>query len=232
MRKLCIFFFCVISLAGNAQDKQRAHTYGVEVGFNQYTTPPIGYQDLTLDFSKSMFCKLNVLGFGINLWDKQNKNGYDSKVLFLSLGTGLKWNNYRFDKDVRLSRGQDALLVYRDTMDRKMLKSKLTICWLNIPVMLEYQFNKHLFIMGGAEFGVRINDHAKYAYKENNDKKKEKDWNNFRLNNTTTNLSLAIGFGPLSLCGSYCLTPLFQHGKGPVIYPYTINLMYSIGNYY
>lgn len=233
MKNLFVFFFLIAALSGSAQSydlEQKAHFYGAELGFNQYTDPSVasGYQDLSLDTWKSMYFKLNVLGIHGVLLERPNKDMYDAKKLFVLLGVGLKWNNYRFNPNVRLVNGPSTLEVYRDSLQNNT-KSKLTIFWLNIPLLLEYQFDRNWFITTGFEFGFRINSHAKYVYLVDGDKKKDKDWNAFGLNGFKADVVFGIGFGRISLNAVYSLVPLFKDGYGPVIHPYSINLMYSLG---
>jgi hypothetical protein len=231
-----IFFvlsFLFLSLFGVSQtEEQKCHFYGAELGFNRYSDPDpsSGYHDLSLNTKKSMYFKLNVLCLDKALFAELNKSGYDYKVLFAYLGLGLKWNNYRFDPNVRVVQQPTTLLVYRDSL-LDNTKSKLTIFWVNVPLMLEYQFNYNWFIHAGMEFGARINSHTKYVYLVDGDKKKDKDWNNFGLNNFKSDIILGFGFSRLSLNASYSLVPLFKDGRGPLIHPYSLNLMYVLGGY-
>lgn len=233
MKKLSlIMFFVITSLLAVAQTwnpEQKCHFSGLEIGFNRYTSPSSsGYQDLSLNTGKSMYFKLNVLNGTVKLYEKQNKNRYDSQMLFTYIGFGVKWNNYVFDKDVRLTKQDNILSVYRDNTSEN-IKSKLTISWLNIPLMLEYQLNYNWFITAGTEFGFKMGSHTKYVYRVDDKKKKDKNRDDLGINKFKTDLVCGIGFSRLSLNLCYSLTPLFKENVGPEIFPYSINLLYSFG---
>jgi len=209
------------------QPKQqfRDNWAGIELGSNGYLTPdysltmPIGQEWLELRYEKSLAVNLNLFQQNINL--VRNRLG-------LFTGIGLGWNNYRFGNDALLVKGpQEAAFV--PVIEPGLRKNKLTITWINVPLMLEFQKSPtgsgpRFFLSGGLNLGARISSHTKQVYMLDNDRDKRRTRGDFYLNPFRFDLQARMGFGKFGLFASYSLNSLFRDARGPQLYPFSIGL--------
>lgn len=205
--------------------KFNGHWGGVEIGINSYFNPnnnfsfPQHYDFLKLNQSKSV-------AFNINIWE-QNFNLYKNHFGMLT-GIGLKFNNYRFNDDIVITSDSAKIFGFTDN-ESNNIKSKLTVNYLTIPLIFEYQTNnkskKNSFhIGGGVESSLRIGSHSKLVYK-NNGKKKTKNSDGFHLNPFKFDAVARIGWGKINLFGNYSFTRLYLKDEGYELYPFTIGVV-------
>jgi len=207
------------------KSKFNGHWGGFELGVNSYFNPKNGtsmpqeYNFLKLNQAKSVAVNLN-------LWE-QNFNLYKNKV-GLTTGLGLTFNNYRLDKNVLLVGDSLKISGIKDS-EFSYVKSKLSINYLTLPLILEYQTNnksnKHSFhIGGGVEGGLRIGSHNKIVY-NNGGKQKIKNNDDFHLNPFKLDATARLGWGSINLFGKYSLSRLFNNGEGYELYPFTAGMV-------
>jgi len=197
------------------------HWSGFELGFNglaneDYSLYPATDADfMELDQPKSMEVNINFLEYSIVL---------DSHIGLVT-GMGFSMNNYRFDKDLTLVKGDDRIIPLWINEDQKVEKSKLTASYLTVPLLLEFQIpvngrSNRLFISGGVIGGINLGSHTKVKY----DDSKQKDRGSFNINPFKCSATVRAGFNDLSLYASYGLTPLFKNDKGPELFPFSIGI--------
>lgn len=198
------------------------HWAGFELGVNGFLNKdmaidyPAGYSFMDLNYAKSIAVNINFFEQNINLIGQK---------LGLVTGMGFSWNNYRFDKNVVLTH-EGEFDGYNDLdPTRNYEKSKLVVSYLRVPLMLEYQTNGKMkansfHVSGGVVGAVRIGSHSKIIYNGN----KSKDRSDFYINPFKVDAIAKIGWGIINLYGSYSLTEMFRHNKGPVAYPFEIGI--------
>lgn len=201
------------------------HWSGFELGFNglandDYSlydgTEHSGNEFMELDQPKSMEVNLNFLEYNILLNDNS---------IGLVTGMGLSMNNYRFDNDLTIVKGDNGIIQPISLDGEKVEKSKLTASYLTVPLLLEFQIpvNGHsnrLFISGGVIGGINLGSHTKVKY----DDSKEKDRGSFNINPFKCSATVRAGLNDLSLYACYGLTPLFKNDKGPELFPFSIGI--------
>ena len=64
----------------------------------------------------------------------------------------------------------------------------------------------------------------KYKYRLEGDTKKEKDKQDFNVNPFRVSLTARMGYGWFNVFATYSLTQLFEDGRGPELYPFTIGI--------
>ena len=155
---------------------------------------------------------------------------------FIHWGYGVSWYNWKFEnRNTRLTKGDNALIFSEDN-SVVGLKSKLTASYLNIEVipMIDYsqgkrkvktishgnvkltRYKKTGFRIGvGPYVGYRMGSKTKIVYKDNGDRKKDKDHDNFYLNNLRYGLRAQVGFNRTDFFINYDLNSVFTEGKGP-----------------
>ncbi len=193
---------------------------GFELGLNSYLdrsgsfSLPAGLDNWDLRQEKSVSAALNF-------YQKDIQFGKSNVWLFT--GLGITWNNYRFDNNVHLAQG-NVTSALRDTSSSiTYLKSKLTMSYLTVPVMLEFFTSKNekkAFHLGaGAMLGLRIGSHTKQKIEIDGDIKKLKAHESFNLNPFRYGFRVAVGYGKFNLFADYYASTLFKDNKGPVLYP-------------
>ena len=204
------------------------HWRGLELGMNNYLTSdysltlPVEAQFMELNTGKSWGVNINLLQYDI---------GFGTDKVGLVTGMGLEFNNYRFDgensivkdpvtnKIVKLDYGADTYIE----------KSKLATSYLTVPLLLEFQIpvsgHKRIHISGGVIGGLKIGSHTKVLYKEDGSKQKDKINDDFNLSPLRYGVTARIGYRALKIFVTYNLTPMFETGQGPKLYPVSIGLI-------
>ncbi len=199
---------------------------GMELGFNNFMTAdnklgtPDGYGFLDLNTGKSICVSLNLL--------QKNFRLGSSNVWFFT-GLGVTWNNYRFDKNVKLNSSADTISGSFDTTStRNYSKSKLTTTYLTVPLMFEVftsSKSRNAFHIGaGAMLGYRIGSHTKARYSESGSTEKPKQYDDFFLNPFRYGARVSIGYRKFNVFADYYLSTLFRDKKGPELYPVSIGV--------
>lgn len=197
---------------------------GFELGINGYLTPNndlnfTGDADLIdLRYEKSVIVNLNLF---------QQSFPIIRNNLGLFTGFGISWNNYRFDNQTRIEHTREGLNIFE--IDEPLRKNKLTLTYITVPLMLEYQTNRNkqiekFHIAGGMILGTRIGTHTKYVFDEDGKKRKEKDYSNFHVPPFRFDLTGRIGWGRVNLFATYALNSLFREDKGPELYPFSVGI--------
>lgn len=197
------------------------HWAGFELGVNGFYDENYGmYPDPDYDFMelnqpKSLEVNINFLEYNIVLQEDR-----------IGLVTGMGWsmNNYKFDNDITIDKGDNGLIGWLP-LEGEIEKTKLTVSYLTVPLMLEFQIpvnksSNHFFIAGGVVGGINLGSHTKVKY----DDSKEKDRGSFNINPFKCSAQLRAGLKDIALYASYGLTPLFKDDKGPELYPFSIGI--------
>jgi hypothetical protein len=177
---------------------------------------PAGYEFMDLNYNKSTGVNINFFEQNINLANQH---------LGLVTGMGITWNNYRFAKNVVLTDDGKFDGYFDEDPTKSYEKSKLTVSYLRVPLMLEYQTNSKMkassfHVSGGVVGAVRLGSHTKVIY--NGSKSKGKG--DFYINPFKVDAIAKIGWGVINLYGTYSLTEMFRHNKGPEVYPFEIGI--------
>lgn len=199
---------------------------GLELGINGYLSPDnkIELQEeaelLDLNYGKS-------IAVNLNLW-QQNLVLIRGHLGFVT-GLGVSWNNYRFnDKNVTLEKGPQELIIH-DVSPYDYKKNKLTVSYLNVPLLLEFQTPGHnqasrFHLSGGINVGLRLGSHTKQMVFIDGEREKFKEHKDFYINPFRYDATARVGWGRINLFASYALNTLFRDGKGPELTPFTAGL--------
>lgn len=226
--------------------KFNGHWAGLDLGINGYLNADGNmnfakeYEYLDLLMNKSIFFSINFLEQNIRLTNNQKWG--------ILAGLGWEFHNYRFSNDVMITPDSSAIKGFY-TQNISMRKSKLTVNYLTVPVLFEFQTNRYMkknsfHVTAGVIGGIRISSHTKRYFEEKNKdyqlldpvtrdvvlhatspgNKKVKDWDDFHLNPFKVDATLRMGWGWINLFGNYSLTTLFREGKGPELYPFSAGI--------
>jgi len=231
------------------REKFNGHWGGVGIGINGFVNDkyvydlPDEYEYLDLLWQKSVNIDLNIYEQNISL--SANKN------FGLVTGIGYSIHNYRFTKSFTVMRDSNYF-VGTYNYDINVRKSKIVTNFITIPVLFEFQdknqsprskYRWHVNV--GAIFGVRVHAHQKTYFNEQNKDyvmlhpvsrdvvatatspsyPKVKVHDNFYMRPFKVDASLRVGWGWINLYANVSLTEMFNSGKGPKLYPFSVGIM-------
>ncbi len=201
------------------------HWEGFQLGLNNYVNSNysmslennVTYMDLNTDRSWT---------YGLNLM--QYDFGFGTNKIGMVTGLGFEWSNYNFDKDFSIRKDSIGVIQPFDlSFLGSIQKNKLSTTYVNVPLLLEIQIpggKKSVYISGGLIGGIKLGSHTKVVYRENGDKKKLKDKDDYNLTSIRYGFTARAGYRGLNLFATYYMTPLFEKNKGPELYPFYIGL--------
>lgn len=209
--------------------KFKGHWAAVEWGFNGYmdSNHSINMKDdlryLELKQGRSWNFNINFLQYSL---------GFNTDKAGLVTGLGFEFNNYHFRNPITLTAGTpvtgvDSTYILDPNMN--VVKSKFSTTHLTVPLLFEFQIptghRKHrIFFSTGVIGGVKIGSSTKVQY-EGTQKGKDKTRNDFNLSQFRYGLTARIGYGGFRVFANYYPTPLFEEGKGPELYSFTVGLI-------
>lgn len=195
-------------------------------GFNNYLfngslAKPAEIENLALNTWPSMNFHLGIF---------QQKLNFANYKLGLITGIGFEFNDFRFTNNIDFKRNDSTgTVTFEDRELTGWRRNKLTTKFIEVPLQLQYLSNprypdKSFKIQAGINFGYRITSYFKTVWFDPG-KSKNKERDHFFLNDFRTTAVVKMGYGKFQLYGAYSLTPLFQEGRGPELYPVSAGLV-------
>jgi hypothetical protein len=159
--------------------------------------------------------------------------------LFIEWGVGLSWYTFKFEKDnIQIVKDDTGIDFVEDMRDANFRKSKLSASYVQASLVPIVDFGGHSrkarlwdgynnsFRIGlGPYVGYRISSHSKIVYKDG-DREKDKERDNFYLNNFRYGLRLQLGYRSTDLFFNYDLNELFVEGKGPKLNAFSFGVIF------
>jgi hypothetical protein len=213
--------------------KFEGHWAGIELGINNYLSKQ-GSTNISGENEYMDLRPTRSLNFNINIF-KLNYGIVSDRFGFVS-GMGIEWYNYFFANSNSIMRDSTGIITSRTFADARVDKSKLTNMFLSVPLLLEFNLpgsesKSHRFhISTGIIGAVLVSAHTKVVYTRNGDEKTDKDWGNLNLNYLRYGFTTRVGYGNMSVYGTYYPVSLFQTGKGPELYPFSVGLSWHLFN--
>jgi len=204
----------------------KGHWSAFEIGLNNYLTSdnslslPDDIDYMTLHSSKSMNINLNFSQISIGF----------TRHFGIVTGLGIRWNNYRFDGNNNIQKGDAGIIEILDPGD-VLKKSKLSTAYLSLPLLLEMQIPAdyhRLNIAFGAIGTVKLCSNSKMVYETGDKVTSDSD---FSLNMLRYGATARLGFENFHIYGTYYLTPLFKPGKSPGgidLYPFEVGIAFTV----
>jgi hypothetical protein len=200
---------------------------GIDFGLNGYFNPQQSLsmrgqnEYLELDYTKS-------LSWGVNFVEKGLKLG--SENFKLVSGLGLSFHNYSFKNNYNIVRSPDSL-DYFNVNGFNYSRNRLKMASLNVPIMFgintSKDYSKSMRISVGAIAGVRFATRLKQQYEVAGDVINAKTRSDYHINAFHISPTLRVRYKGFGLFANYSLTPLFEGGKGPEIYPFTAGISFG-----
>ena len=234
----------------NHKRRFKGHWGGVDLGVNGFVTPEFNTNFgaandyLSLRYEKSLNVNINFLEKNIPL-NKANTVGFVT-------GMGLSLKDYRFTNPVYLYPNDNTLSGYY-IHGTSVRKSKLSVAYLTVPLLLEFQSNEYkrsrrFFISLGVIGNLMLRSHSKIYFNTANQhyylkdpatgtlqpevfttpntgsRNIQKRVGGFYLNPFRVDATLRMGFSWLSLYATYGLTPMFQSARGPELHQWSLGI--------
>jgi hypothetical protein len=216
MKNFLLLTVCLVSLNAFSQvvteDTKRKFTIGVDV-----------YADIWQDIPQGIDPK--TINPGVNIFGSYNYMFGNSNVSF-SPGIGLGIHNLFSDSWLRVNTDSAWFEPLPDTLSYK--KSKLTMTYLDIPLELRFKSKSEFRVAVGFKFGFLLKAQTKYKgqnYIEGiPDEVIIKTARFDFIEGNRFGFTGRIGYKWLNLYGYYQLSTLFQSGRGPEMYPFSVGL--------
>jgi hypothetical protein len=209
-----------------SRECKRDLTYwaGIDLGINGFLSPSgdvdLGKENdyLELDYPQSR-------SLSINFYEQKLRLIKD--YVGITTGAGIQWNSYRLANDYTLSTTKDTLFAIMDS-SINLKKNKFRTTWINVPLLLEFNTSKtqknNVHVSAGVVGGIHLGTMYKQKYTSEGVKSRYKTKNDFNVAPYKLEAMVRLGYGSFNLFASYQLTELFEKGKGPELYPFTLGL--------
>lgn len=206
------------------------HLGGVEIGYNSFTsgrwlkneTPLEGWLDLNTTKSTSF----NIVSPPVSL-------GF-TRHFGIVTALGVNFNNYRFDGNNTIFVDGEGVVTPSYPADPiRFDKSKLATVYGILPVMLELQipvsYGSTINLGAGVIGAVKLGSHTKVVY-HSDGKQKDKNRDDFNLNVLRYGVTARAGYEMVQVYGTCWLSPMFEQGRGPELYPFEVGLALTIND--
>ena len=212
------------------------HWMGIGLGYSGLVSS-LGKLALPSE-AEYMSQKAGSINVNINLF---NTGIVSTRHFALVTGIGMELNNFKFDKNMTLTRNAMGYIVPDESYAQRgvrLKKSKLSTNYFVVPLLAEFRFpvarrGRPFYFYGGVTGGWCFNAHTKIKYFENGHRKKDKSHNHLNIRNFKYGYTAGIGYNRLGLYASYYPESLFRAGKGPEVRQVNIGLSLNFGrNFY
>ncbi|TND09652.1 MAG: hypothetical protein FD123_1009 [Bacteroidetes bacterium] len=207
-------------------DEGFKHWQGLDIGFSGWLTRdnsidlPEAWRDMEIDNARSFAFAWNMHQHNFHLY----KN-----YINVGTGLGLEWNSYAFRENITLGINTPRLTATLDSIN--YAKNKLRTCFVNVPVMLDFNTSEDedraFHLSAGVKFGYNVfrnRQVQKFYENDGDDKEKRVIKDDYYVNPFRYSLMARVGYGDYTLFADYALSEMFRSAKGPQVTPFTVGL--------
>lgn len=187
----------------------------IHLGFNNYLNSE---QSIPSAVNHSIK-PINSISFSYNKYAKTSL--FAKGPLFLKYGIGISSNNYKFSEPIQLIETNEGLL-FESHDGHDVDKSKLSTLFVDVPLMLQFDFSKDkteeggFNIAAGPYVGYLLRAKSKYVYTDSNgNENKDKEKGDFYVNKIRYGLQGQFGVIGMNFFARYEFSNLFEKQKGP-----------------
>jgi hypothetical protein len=220
--------FDTVNVKHKYKNEDFNHWAGFSMGVNGYVgsngstlmTKPTNYMDI--DYGRSFNFQFNLFERHLNLVRNN---------LMLVTGFGFDYHSYAFSRKTNLNPNTDSLANFGsvDTSNAySYKKNKFRNTYIQVPLLLEFNTsnnpNKSFHMAFGVVGEYLISSRTKQKLEQNNFEFTKQRKDSYNLSPFSAKALINIGYKGFTAFGEYNLTPMFQKGKGPELYPFTVGI--------
>lgn len=210
----------------NKHESNFKHWRGISVGVNGYMNAtgginlPKSYKYMDLNYSRSF-------NFQINPIERQ----FDIVKDYFKIVTGIGLDRHLYELVNKTNLNADSSFTWGkidSTNQFTYIKNKLRCTYLQVPLLLEFNTSNNPDKTFHVAFGVigqyLIASRTKQLLEQNKFEIEKVRKDNYNLNPFAAKAHVNVGYRGWTFFAEYSLTPLFERGKGPELYPFTAGL--------
>ena len=205
---------------------------GFEIGFTgaSYTPDfntevPAGSEYFDPIIGRSINWAINPFEMDIRIVDEYVK---------FSTGLGYTARNFDLANNYFLTKDTDGNTEGYQDSTRTLVRNRFRTGYLTVPAMLYFNTSKNpqkAFRIGaGVVGGVKLFEAYRVKHYQDGHRTREKYNGGFNANPFILDLRAIVGYGNFNFFATYATQTLFNSGKGPEAYPFTIGI--SLGSSY
>ena len=158
---------------------------------------------------------------------------------YLEWALGVSWYDFKFlNNNTVVVKDDSGVSFEEDYNDVSFVKSRMEVTYLHASAVPMFSFGKQhggrkwrnyntgFRIGAGPYVGYRVGSSTKQVYKEDGDKQKIKNKDNFYLNNVRYGVRLQVGFRSADFFINYDINELFATGKGPKLNAFSFGITF------
>lgn len=202
------------------------HWAGFSMASNGYFTPqgstsmPNEFKYMELDYGKSFNYQFNLIENQLNLVGNRLK---------LITGFGFDYHSYQLANKTTLNPDSSYTYGTIDSTDKfAYKKNRLRNTYIQVPLLLEYNSSnnpgKTFHIAAGVVGQYIISSRTKQIVTYDNAEVTNERKDSYNFSPWACKAHVNFGYANWTFFAEYNLTPLFQSGKGPELYPFTAGL--------
>ena len=204
------------------------HWSGLGFGVNGYLSGsglnmPKTQKHMELNYGRSFNFQFNPFETNIHLY----KN-----YVNLVTGLGFDWTHYEFRNNTTLDADNPNYTtgVIDTTGILFFKKNRLNVSYLQAPLLLEFNTNKDpkkaFHVAVGVEAAYKLTSKTRQIVKNKADEQRIIRKDSYNLNPFRFNVYASVGYSGFTLFATYALNPLFENGKGPELFPFTVGIKF------
>jgi len=204
------------------------HWAGFSMGVNGYVGAngkialPKATNYMDLDYGRSFNFQFNLIECHLNIVKHNFK---------LVTGFGFDYHSYAFNRKTNLNPNADSISDFAsvDTSNvYSYTKNKFRNTYIQIPLLLEFNTSNNPDKSFHLAFGVigqyLISSRTKQELEQNGFEFAKQKKDSYNLSPFSAKAHVNLGYRGFTVFGEYNLTPLFQSGKGPELYPFSVGV--------
>jgi hypothetical protein len=199
---------------------------GVDLFENGYLTAD---KDITLPYNND-YMSLNYgarnLGWNLNLFEKDFR--FAGGRMQVVTGMGFSFNYYNLKNKTTLNADSVYTSSYAYNTAADYRKNRLRESWITVPLLLELNTSRrdsrNFHIAAGVIGGLKLGSSTKQIFTMSNHTFETIRHDDYNLFPFKLDATVRVGYGKMTLFATYSLTPLFEYGKGPEVYPFTVGV--------
>lgn len=198
---------------------------GIDLFQNGYLTPDNNITLATNHDYLSPDYGIKNMGWSLNLFEKDFRMA-KGKLQFVT-GLGFSFNSFAL-KNKTVLNPDSSFTSYSYNTAASYSKNKLRESFVTVPLLFELNTsrkdNRNFHIAFGVIGGVKLGSSQKQQYSIGGHTIHEIKRDDYNLFPFKLDATVRVGYGDFTMFATYSLTPLFEYGKGPELYPFTVGI--------